>query len=481
MKHNRIYKVKNLVLGLLPLCLLALMPLATACSDDPEMGTKMDGASLISDVETNVGNTLTLAVGMTSQLVATPLPETSTDKNLTFKSLNEEVATITQDGLISANHEGQATITITQAPNVLVLKNITVNVKPVATAIELQETSLYQRTSKQMVVKVTPSNGFDLFDWESSDESLATVDENGVVTASADNYGFVTITAKSKDGSNLTSSAQIEIKEIVPVTGIELDTPGYDLNIGDKGIITTKLIPADATADLLEWTSSDEDVVKVSSTGVVTGIDYGTATITAKAESGVTQSVNITVGEGTINQEFSESMGKWTLPTSGSSVSYQDGYMTIHMALSGRYMGGFALGSNNNPVTINAGVYRYFAVKMTRPGAYALNWNGAGTVFLDTYKGRYQQGSGNGNNRYSILGYEGSEADCPMNEPAVLYFDMQSEFGGGNYFATDGTETVTIFNIGVYDVPTDYAGEYNVYWLHTFKTLEEMKAFADKH
>lgn len=481
MKHDNSNKAKTLAQGFLYLCLMALLPLATACSDDPEMGSKMGDATLISDVETNIGNTLTLAVGMTSQLVATPLPENTTDQNLSFKSLNEAVATITPDGLISGNSVGQATITITQQPNVLVLKNITVNVKPVATAISLQETSLYQRTSKQMTVIVTPADGFDLFDWESSDESLATVDENGVVTASSTNYGFVTITARSKDGSNLTTSAQIEVKEIVPVTDIELEAPGYDLNIGDKATITTQLIPADATADLLEWTSSDEDIVKVSNTGVVTGISYGTATITAKAESGVTKSVQITVGEGTINQEFSESMGKWTLPVSGSSVSYQDGYMTVNMALSGKYMGGIALGSNSNPVTINAGVYRYFAVKMTRPGAYALNWNGAGTIFLDTYKGRYQQGSGNGNNRYSILGYEGSEADYPMDEPAVVYFDMQQEFGGGNHFATDGTESITIFNIGVYDVPTDYEGKYNLYWIHTFKTMEEMQAFAAKH
>ena len=463
-------------------CGLATM--FTACSKDKDFGAELPAAILVSadGLETNVGNSLTLAPGMSSQVNAIIVTEDVTYPELEWTVVDETVATVTQSGLVSAVNIGQTTVNITQKPNLNVLKSFTVNVKPVATAISLRETSLYQRTSKQLVVDVTPVGGYDLFDWSSSDESLATVDENGIITASSTKFGHVTITAKSKDGSNLTTSAVIEVKEIVAVTGIELDGPGYDLNIGDKGTVTTQLIPADATADLLEWTSSDEDVVAVNNSGVVTGVNYGTATITAKAESGVTQSIDITVGEGVINQDFSESMGKWTLGFSGTTNSFQNGYMTVYMALSGNYMGGIALGSDSNPVTINAGVYRYFAVKMTRPGAFALNWNGAGTIFLDTAKGRYQQSEGNGNNRYSILGYEGNEGDCPMDEPAIVYFDMQSEFGTSGYtFPTSGTESVTIFNIGIYDVPSSYDGQYNIYWIHTFKTLEEMRAFADNH
>ena len=454
----------------------------TSCSKDKDFGDPLPAATLISEIETNVGSSLTLAPGMTRQVTATILTEGVTFPNLLFTSIDPTVVTVSQDGLVTAQAVGRTGINITQSPNENILKNFTVIVKPVATAISLQPTSLYQRSTKQMVVDVTPANGFDLFDWSSSDETIATVDENGLVTASSTKFGNVTITAKTKDGSNLTSSATIEVKAIVPVTGITLFSPGYDLGIGDQGTITTQLVPADATADLLEWSSSDNDIVSVSATGVVTGKNYGTATITAKAESGVAQTIDITVGEGTINKSFTNGIGSWLLEQGGSSATVGDGYTIIQMEKGDKWRGDFGpstYGSGVN-VTLNVGVYRYLAIKMTRPGAYALNWNGNGTIVLDTAKGRYQQDKGNGNNRYSILGYEGNEADCPMDEPAVVYFDLQSGFGGSNYyFNKAGTENVSLFKFLVADIPSDYPGTFNIYWAHTFKSIEEMQAFVN--
>lgn len=453
-----------------------------SCSQDKDLGDALPAVKLISELQTNVDSKITLAPNMSFQVTADIKTPGVTYPKLVWRSIDETVATVTNSGLVTAKAVGQTNINITQDPNENVLKNFVVVVKPVATAISLQTTSLYQRTTKQMVVDITPAGGYDIFEWSSSDESIATVDENGLVTASNTKYGTVTITARSKDGSNLTTSAAIEIKEIVPVTGIQLFGPGYDLNIGDNGAITTKLVPADATADLLEWSSSDNDIVTVSNSGVVTGVNYGTATITAKAESGVTQTIDITVAEGTINRSFAEGLGNWTLEPSGLTYSLGDGFTIVQMQNGSKWRGDFgpSTGVNRVDVTLNVGVYRYFAVKMTRTGAYAANWNGSGTIVLDTSKGRYQQNQGNGNNRYSILGYEGHEEDCPMTEPAVIYFDLQSTFGtSGFYFSTTGTENVNLFKILVADVPTDYPGTYNLYWSHTFKTLEEMQAFVN--
>ncbi len=464
------------------LCTVCVVCGLLSCSDDKDFGNALPSVTLISEVETNVGNVVTLAPGMTQQVTAEIKTQGVTNPQLVWTAVDPTVATVSADGLVTALVPGQTNINVTQYPNENVLKSFTVMVKPVATSISLNTTSLYQRTSKQLTVNVTPAGGFDLFDWSSSDETIAKVDANGVITASNVNYGFVTITAKSKDGSNLTSSATIEIKEIVPVTSIVLNGPGYDLGIGDQGTIATTLVPADATVDLLEWKSSDESIVTVSSAGVVKGVSYGVATITAKAENGVTQTIDITVGEGTINKVFADGLGSWTLEPSGLTYSLGDGYTIVQMQNGSKWRGDFgpSTGVNNVDVTLNVGVYRYFAVKMTRTGAYAANWNGSGTIVLDTAKGRYQQNQGNGNNRYSILGYEGHEGDCPMTDPAVIYFDLQSTFGtSGFYFSTTGTETVNLFKILVADVPTDYPDTYNLYWAHTFKTLEEMQAFVN--
>lgn len=457
-----------------------------SCSHDQDLGNEMPETVMVSEMQTNVGSMLVLAPGLSKQVEYTLNPANVTSPVLKWRIIDESVATVTQDGYVSAVGVGKTSIIVTQEPGLTELATITVNVKPVATAISLQPAALYQRTSKQLVVDVTPVGGYDVFQWSSSDESLAKVDQNGIVTASDTKYGTVTITARSLDGSNLTTSATIEVKEIVPVTGIELKSPGYDLGIGDKGQITTTLIPGDATADLLEWASSDEEIVTVTPSGEVTGIGYGTATITAKAESGVTQTIDITVGEGTINQDFSRGMGAWNFEQA-SSAAVQEGYTTITMSKSGsNWRGDFgpSVSNNRRDVVLNVGTYRYFAIKMTRPGKYQKNANKpGGTIVLDTARGRYQQKDGNGNNRYSILGYEDREADCPMDEPCVVYFDLQSGFGNDPHlYPTAGLETVNLFKILVADIPVDtYAGTFNVWWAHTFKTMDEMKSFAENN
>ena len=456
----------------------------SSCSDDKDFGDAMAPATLISELKTNVGNTLTLAPGMSQQVTAEIVNSGVTYPQLSWASTDESIVTVTQDGYVSALKVGEASILIKQVANANIVKSFTVKVKPQATAISLAPTSVYQRSSQKMAIAITPADGYDLFEWSSSDETIASVDANGVITASREKYGTVTITARSKDGSNLTASTTITVKEIVPISAIVLDSPGFDLSIGASGQIYTTLVPADATAELLEWSSSDDAIVSVDSKGVVTGMDYGTATITAKAESGVTQTIDVTVGEGAFNQVFAYDMGAWKFEQSGSSASFDGNGMTVSMSASGsNWRGDF--GPSVSParpkVTLNVGTYRYFAVKMTRPGAYqkAANKPG-GTIVLDTEKGRYMQKTGNGNNMYSILGHEGSEGDVPMSDVVVIYFDLQEGFGTTPFlYPTDATYEINLFKLLIADVPNTYPNTFQVYWAHTFKSVAEMNDFVN--
>ena len=62
----------------------------------------------------------------------------------------------------------------------------------------------------------------------------------------------------------------------------------------------------------------------------------------------------------------------------------------------------------------------------------------------------------------------------------VVYFDLQSVFGNsGFHFSTTGTETINLFKFLVADIPSDYPGTFNIYWAHTFKSIEEMQAFVN--
>lgn len=453
--------------------------LNTSCSQDKDLGGILSDTQLIQEVQLNCEKNLKLAVGMSKQVETTISPADVADPTLTWESYNKDIASVDANGKIEALKVGDATIAIRQAHCLNTLVSMSIKVMPVATDVEVEDFSMYEGTSRQLEVVLTPMDAYDVMAWTSSNTEIATVDEEGNVSALKP--GTTTITATTTDGTNISASATLTVKQVVPVESLNLTSLGYDLNIGDKGTIKCELVPADATADLLTWSSSDESIVTVDSKGEVTGVGYGTAVITATSSNGKSASVNITVGEGTINHDFGKDISPW-YNHNGSTVSYDGTCMTYNMASGGKWRGDLSLASNNNKVKLNVGTYRYFAIKMTRPGGYALNWNGNGTIVLDTQKGRYQQSQGNGNNRYSIWGYD-NPADCPMDEPAVLYFDLQSTFGNAGYtFPTDGlSDELTTFKFVIADIPNSYAGTYKVYWVHTFKTLDELKAFVENN
>ena len=428
MNHNRL----NISCAKAACMAMMTFGLLVSCGQDHDLGSEMSEAQLINSVELSESGTIKLAVGMSRQITATIAPDNATFKDLVWTSYNTDIATADNSGTLTGIAPGQATVQIRQDGNLGSLATLQVNVMPVAVSVGLEKVSLYEGTTKALAAQLSPADAYDVLSWKVADTNIATIKGDSVVGLTP---GTTTITATTTDGSNLTATAELEVKKVVPVTGIALDAPGYDLNMGESAQIGCSLIPADATADLLTWTSSNERVATVNAQGVVTALKYGTTTITATSGNGVSKSMD------------------------------------------------FNLGSNSNPVTLNVGTYRYLAFKMTRPGAYILNSNSKGTIALDTYKGRYEQKSGNGNNRYSILGYEGKEAEAAMDEPNVIYFDLQQGFGNTPYyFAKDKAEGgLTTFKLLVADIPSTYGRTYTLYWVHAFKTLDEMKAYAAKH
>lgn len=474
------YINKNIMRAKAAVASLMVLGLLASCGQDHDLGSEMSEAQLINSVELSESGTIKLAVGMSKQITATSSPDNATFKDLVWTSYSPEIATADNNGTITGVAPGQATVQIRQDGNLGSLASLQVNVMPVAVNVGLEKISLYEGTTKALAAQLSPADAYDVLSWKVADTNIATIKGDSVVGLTP---GTTTITATTTDGSNLTATAELEVKKVVPVTGISLEAPGYDLNVGESAQIGCTLIPADATADLLTWKSSDESVATVNTQGVVTALKYGTTTITATSNNGVSKSMEITVGEGTINQDFTTGIGKWYLGQSGSSYKYGSDGLVVTMQSGSKWRGDFNLGSNKNPVTLNVGTYRYLAFKMTRPGAYVLNNNGKGTIVLDTSKGRYEQKSGNGNNRYSILGYESNEAEAAMNEPQVIYFDLQQGFGNTPYyFAKDKTEGgLTTFKLLVADIPSTYGRTYTLYWVHAFKTLDEMKAYAAKH
>ena len=255
-------------------------------------------------------NNLSLTEGDKSMLTVTYNPKNTTvSKAVSWTSSNTKVATV-KNGTVLAKGAGTATITA-MVNGKKATCAVTVKKKEIPLqSISLNNTSLKLEKGQTDTLKVTysPSNTTDNKDiaWTSSDETIATV-KNGIVTAVSD--GTATITAAVGKKS---ASCKIKVYTPVPLDSISLSEQNlnWDITLQDETTLIVTYDPVDTTDDKkVTWSSSDENVVRVTGTGedqetaLVVAEGPGTATITAK--------VGNKKAECKVN--FTASLNKWTL------------------------------------------------------------------------------------------------------------------------------------------------------------------------
>ena len=228
-------------------------------------------------------NTLALTVGGSDTLTATVLPDEATNKNVTWESSDPRVATVDENGKVTAVKQGTATITVKSVSNDTVTDTCEVTVTdqtyPV-TGVTLtpDKAALYVGETQRLTVGFNPSNATNKnVTWESSNEAVATV-MDGVVTAVG--KGTATITVTTADG-NYTATCAITVK--IPVSGVTLNPTSTALVVGNTKQLTATVAPANADDSTLVWTSGNAKVATVDQNGLVTAVGAGTTTITATA------------------------------------------------------------------------------------------------------------------------------------------------------------------------------------------------------
>ena len=232
-------------------------------------------------------NEASITVGDKVTLTATVTPDNAANKKVTWDSSNEEVATVDENGVVTGLKAGDATITVkTEDGGKTAECKVTVTEKTVAvTGVTLDKTSAEITVGGTVTLKATvaPDNAANKkVTWDSSNEEVATVDENGVVTGLK--AGDATITVKTEDGGK-TAECKIKVTEkTVAVTGVTIDDTAT-VKETEKVTLTATISPETATNKNVTWESSNEEVATVEN-GVVTGVKAGTATITVTTEDG---------------------------------------------------------------------------------------------------------------------------------------------------------------------------------------------------
>ena len=207
----------------------------------------------------------------------------------------------------------------------------TSDIIPEAIELEIAEIELVEGETATLKATITPENTtITTLTWSSSDETIATVDASGKVTAI--NAGTATITATTSNG--LTASCTVTVK--AKSAGIEGDNSqsanAITLSIsewtgkeGESLSITAIISPNDAYDNTVTWSSSDSSVASVDASGLVTAIKAGTATITATTSNGLTASCTVTVKSKSAGIDVVDSEGESAVRVEGGNIIAPEG------------------------------------------------------------------------------------------------------------------------------------------------------------
>ena len=166
-----------------------------------------------------------------------------------------------------------------------------VKIRVLVTGVTLDKTTLtftIGDAAQTLTATVAPANATNKkVTWTSNKTDVATVDENGKVTAVG--VGEATITVTTEDGGKTAAcTVKVNAKPDTPtaVTGVTLDKATLTFTIGDAAqTLTATVAPENATNKKVTWTSSNAKVATVAN-GTVTAVGVGEATITVTTEDG---------------------------------------------------------------------------------------------------------------------------------------------------------------------------------------------------
>ena len=232
-----------------------------------------------------------------TQLEANVSPAEADNKKLKWTSLMPDIATVTEDGMMTGLKMGTAKVKAetTDGSNLSCVFEVQVTGLPVSTISLPAESSIIKTESMKLECSILPlASDNQKLQWSSNATDIASVDEStGVITAHK--VGDAVITATTTDGSDISASTTIHV---TPLKVSQIEMPkDISLLYSLSKQIEVNIAPELADNKTLKWTSDNENIATVTQEGVVKGVNVGTTNITATAMdgSGVSATCKVTV------------------------------------------------------------------------------------------------------------------------------------------------------------------------------------------
>ena len=253
--------------------LLVMGMLLLASCEEKEVVVDMRIKSIILSEET-----LAIDIGQSATLTATLETQDAPDRSITWSSSNTEIATV-NNGSVTGVAYGQAVVTATAANGKEAWCNVTVNYPP-PISITLNKTTLSLLVGAQetLIATMLPAVAEQQASWSSNNTAVASVSDDGVITALLN--GTATITATTSN--NLTATCVVTAEKL-PATGIQMETVTLEVGLGHTAQAIARVLPFPGAIQTVAWSSNNPSIASVNADGIVSGEALGEAILTATA------------------------------------------------------------------------------------------------------------------------------------------------------------------------------------------------------
>lgn len=305
------------------------------CSDEYEYSTDYsayDGVTLQIDLvdQNNVLNLNLINGTYTIKVNVTPESIIIDPKGFIYEIENESLATVDTEGTLTMLQDGETKLTVKFRGNQQISTSCTVKISPILTEVlNVPERIVVEEAkSIRLVDQITtvPSQASKRFSYEVENPSIATVDDEGVVTGVT--AGNTTITVTTTDGTQISKTVSVEVVGKIYLSAINLPLERIDgksfiagqiLNVGQY----TELEPANASEPSIRFSVKvgGEQVISTTDDGVVTCLGVGSGTLVVEALDGSNLQTEVTlnvVASGWYERSF------WFVDTSYRFDSPQD-------------------------------------------------------------------------------------------------------------------------------------------------------------
>lgn len=258
-----------------------------------------------------------------AKIKAKVYPINLTDKKITWKSSDDNIAKIDSGGNITAQNPGKATLTAmlySQKKSA----TATLSVRQPVTGIFMPTSTITLYTGGEgrlLQTEIFPKNATNQnITWKSKNTKIARVDETGRVKPVG--VGMTEITATTEDGGFEAKCFVNVVNSYVDVQTLSVkNTDAMTIKVGDSVNAIVTVSPSNARNKTLKWSSDDAKIATVSQAGRIRGVSVGTANITVETTNGKKQTFTVNVTESDAKDPFNLNDEVSDLDTEGT-VTY---------------------------------------------------------------------------------------------------------------------------------------------------------------